>query len=247
MLGNTAPGTGRVDPRQSTATGATRTVGTRQQLIHADTVGSTVITAEIPAVPLHRSYGVLLPDGTVWYPGSKKRLPAPWPIRAFVWALAFVLVLFLAGFAVLEWHPSWLGSLRHTIGTASVVPPSSTPTTTPGGPGGPTTNGQLTCTKPPTGETCTLPGNSYTIVFTATTNPVFIQIHQEPSGTLLYYDTQTTGTTNSYSVTGAATFEAFAKGGSAEIKIGGKKVGSFANIGYAYPYTFTPIVGGSTG
>ena len=42
-----------------------------------DTRGTTAVTAEIPAVPVAPAYGVLLPDGSIWYPGSKRKLPAP--------------------------------------------------------------------------------------------------------------------------------------------------------------------------
>ena len=57
-----------------------------------DTRGATAITAEIPAVPVAPAYGVLLPDGSIWYPGSKRKLPAPTFLRVIVWTLAFLVV-----------------------------------------------------------------------------------------------------------------------------------------------------------
>ena len=95
---------------------------------------STVVTAEIPAVAPHRSYGVLLPDGTIWYPDSKRRLPAPVAMRIAVWTLAFFFAVFVAGYIIETVRPSWLAPLRRTIGTVSLTtgqkPPSSKGATT---------------------------------------------------------------------------------------------------------------------
>jgi len=83
----------------------------------AERQSSTSITAEIPAVPAGSSYGVLLPDGTVWYPGSKKRLPAPLLLRVVVWILAFATVLAGAGTFVIYEHPSWVNPFRRIVAT----------------------------------------------------------------------------------------------------------------------------------
>ncbi len=85
----------------------------------AETSSSTVITAQIPAVPPAHSYGVLLPDGSIWYPGSKKRLPAPLPLRIAVWALAFLVLLAAAGDFVIRDHPGWVDPFRRMVPTAA--------------------------------------------------------------------------------------------------------------------------------
>lgn len=80
-----------------------------------DTRSGTVITAEIPAVRAGPSYGVLLPDGSVWYPGSRKRLPAPLVLRVVVWVLAFIVLFAAAGDIVIHFRPSWVAPLRHVV------------------------------------------------------------------------------------------------------------------------------------
>ncbi len=92
-----------------------------------DTRSGTVITAEIPAVKAGPSYGVLLPDGSVWYPGSRKRLPAPLVLRVVVWVLAFIVLFAAAGDLVIHYRPSWVAPLRHSVPAAAL---GSAPTTT---------------------------------------------------------------------------------------------------------------------
>ena len=94
-----------------------------------DTTSGTVITAEIPAVRAGPSYGVLLPDGSVWYPGSRKRLPAPLILRVVVWVLAFAVFFAAAGDFIIRYHPSWVAPLRHIVNTQPAA--SSGNTTTP--------------------------------------------------------------------------------------------------------------------
>jgi len=91
-----------------------------------DTGTSTVITAEIPAVPAGPNYGVLLPDGTIWYPGSQKRLPAPLPLRIVVWALAFLVLIAAAGDFIVRTHPGWMDPLRRMVKTTGGAPRVST-------------------------------------------------------------------------------------------------------------------------
>ncbi len=92
---------------------------------------STTVTAEIPAVPAGPNYGVLLPDGTIWYPGSQKRLPAPLILRIVVWALAFLVLLAAAGDFVIHTHPNWAQPLRRMVpasggtGSATTLPPKT--------------------------------------------------------------------------------------------------------------------------
>lgn len=91
-----------------------------------DTRSGTVITAEIPAVKAGPAYGVLLPDGTVWYPGSRKRLPAPLVLRVVVWVLAFAVLFAAAGDVIIHYRPSWVAPLRHTLPSAATVSPPVT-------------------------------------------------------------------------------------------------------------------------
>jgi hypothetical protein len=96
----------------TSAVGGARTSGT-------DGLTSTVVTAEIPAVPANPNYGVLLPDGTIWYPGSQKRLPAPLLLRIAVWALAFLVIVAAAGSFIIHAHPSWVDPIRHVVSPTS--------------------------------------------------------------------------------------------------------------------------------
>ena len=233
-------------------TGATRAVATRQEVVRADTLGSTVITAEIPAVPVHRSYGVLLPDGSVWYPGSKRKLPAPWPLRFFVWVVALTLMLMLIGLVVVEWQPSWLSTLRHTVGSAPTL------TLTGGGQGQTQPTVQTSASSPPAGaewkcvvattapagyaggEACTIGISSYTIVFN-TAEPCSVQVSQVggPQGGL-YQGTQAAGQRHPVVVTGATTVVAYHGGASISILDNGQTVGTALPANYDWLYTFQP-------
>jgi hypothetical protein len=123
--------TGTTSTAMSPGTGAS---GRPRGLPVRDTASGTVVTAEIPAVPVGPSYGVLLPDGSVWYPGSRKRLPAPLIMRVVVWILVFAVFIVGAGDFVIRYHPSWLAALRHTVSAQSapalaaskLTPPSTT-------------------------------------------------------------------------------------------------------------------------
>ena len=94
-----------------------------------DARGGTAITAEIPAVPVAPAYGVLLPDGSIWYPGSKRKLPAPTLLRVTVWTLAFLVAIGGAGLIVEHYHPSWMDPLRHVVGTPGQLATPSTNST----------------------------------------------------------------------------------------------------------------------
>jgi hypothetical protein len=84
-----------------------------------DTAGGTSVTAEIPAVPVGPSYGVLLPDGSVWYPGSKKKLPAPPLLRVIVWVIAFAVLIVAIGDVILRFQPAWTRTFRHVVAASS--------------------------------------------------------------------------------------------------------------------------------
>jgi hypothetical protein len=254
MLGHgTAPGTGHMEPDRGQMTGTTRAVATRQEVVRADTMGSTVITAEIPAVPVHRSYGVLLPDGSVWYPGSKRKLPAPWPLRFAVWVVAFVLVLMLIGLVIVELQPSWLASFRHTVGSAPTLTLPGGQTTEPtqqGGTGttaavaGTSTFKCVTAATPPAGhaggETCTIGVSSYTIEF-VTTAPCYVQVWPvNAPQAYLYSQTQPGGQTHSISASGATALVADAGGASIKILANGKQIGTTLPATFNWLYTFQP-------
>lgn len=104
--------------RPTGATGATR----RTTEASSPVPSGTERTAEIPVVSAGGRAGggtgvrqpVELADGTVWYPGVSRRMPAPFPLRLGVWLLFLVLVLGLAGLAVQRYHPDWISFLRRT-------------------------------------------------------------------------------------------------------------------------------------
>ena len=147
-----------------------------------DTASGTVITAEIPAVPVGPSYGVLLPDGTVWYPGSRKRLPAPLILRVMVWILAFAVFLVGAGDFVVRYHPTWVASLRHIVpaqsapAAASNTSPSRS-TTTSGTTSAKATSMLTPMTPQPKGlplntTAYTLHSSPYTVAVTTSPRPI---------------------------------------------------------------------------
>lgn len=85
------------------------------------TFGATEATAEIPVVRVPGARArppVELADGSVWYPGVSRRLPAPFLLRLLVWLLFSALLLGLGGLAVDHWHPGWLSFLRRTTAGA---------------------------------------------------------------------------------------------------------------------------------
>ncbi len=85
----------------------------------AESSSAPLVTAEIPAVPASSDYGVLLPDGSIWYPGSRRRLPAPLLLRLVVWILAFATLVVAAGDFVIHFHPNWVNPLRNVATTTS--------------------------------------------------------------------------------------------------------------------------------
>jgi hypothetical protein len=158
-----------------------------------DTAVGTVITAEIPAVPIGPSYGVLLPDGSVWYPGSRKRLPAPLILRVVVWILAFAIFIAGAGDFVIRYHPTWVAALRHIVpaesAPAATGPNASTSTTTsPGSKGKGTTPSALTLITPqpaglPAGTTAyTVDSSAYTVTVTAGTIRAWVEALPSSNG-----------------------------------------------------------------
>ena len=206
-----------------------------------DTRGGTAVTAEIPAVPVAPSYGVLLPDGSVWYPGSKRKLPAPTLLRVTVWVLAFLVAIAGAGLIVEHYHPSWLDPLRHVVGTpgAATLPVASTtqPTVSPKHP---SLEKMVITSASGSSVKYSVPGRSYVLVV-KTSRDCYVVVTSLPSRRVLYQRVIPGGLTERVSVpAGAATLEAYAGGSSLVVDSGGRRVGSIQSLTYAFIYTFTP-------
>jgi hypothetical protein len=206
-----------------------------------ETRGATAITAEIPAVPVAPAYGVLLPDGSIWYPGSKRKLPAPTFLRVTVWALAFLVAIGAAGLVVEHYHPSWMDPIRHVVGPPGVLPASG------GGPG-PTTSsvpGRSSNKMQETGHgfdsvTYSVPGAPYVLTI-KTTQRCYVRVDSVQSGASLLNDTLGAGVTQAVVVPGgAASIQAYAAGASLSVSVQGSEVGKIAKLYYAVTYRFNP-------
>lgn len=155
--------------------------------------GPAYITAEIPAVsPVGPTYGVLLPDGSVWYPGSRKRLPAPLLLRIVVWVLAFATLLAGAGDFIVRYHPSWLSAIRRTAPAQSAHRTTSTTLAAGSTPGSsPRTNSSTSAvTKlspqpslPPDTTAFSVVARSYSVVVTAGSQSVWVFAQSVKNGT----------------------------------------------------------------
>jgi hypothetical protein len=216
-----------------------------------DTSTSTVITAQIPAVPAGPSYGVLLPDGSIWYPGSQKRLPAPLPLRVAVWTLAFLVVLAAAGDFIIRDHPAWVDPLRRMV-------PASAVATTPVGSGhkahhtgsakGSRSGLSVQETSPqPSG----LPSDTtaYTIRGTSAYQAV-VKVSQvtwvvayalsngHDAGPPLYAGDVQPGHSTTIAASGPVDLETAAAGATVTIMSGGKKIGTLANPSRGYGHYY---------
>ena len=210
-----------------------------------ETRGGTLVTAEIPAVPVAKSYGVLLPDGSVWYPGSKRKLPAPLALRLVVWTLAFLVALGVAGLLIEHFQPTWANPLRRTASTAAPNSPGGTT----GGGGG--TSGTIPATMEQVAQTAT--GTTYSVPTSPTTpylivistqEPCYVVAVSEPSGQQLLNTTIPADSSHPIYVTGSVSLWAAAGGSSLIVKVAGdKQVGSvplLKDLPYPYKYTFEP-------
>jgi len=203
-----------------------------------DARGGTAITAEIPAVPVAPAYGVLLPDGSIWYPGSKRKLPAPTLLRVTVWTLAFLVAFGGAGLIVEHYHPSWMDPLRHVVGT--VGPPavlgSTTVTTRPA-----SGFGEMKQISQTTNSvTYSVPGSPFVLAI-KTTQRCYVVVKSLRSGTDLFNSTISADVTQSVLVpSGTTTLEAFAGGSSLSVSFQGKPVGTVAVLHFAVTYIFNP-------
>ena len=203
-----------------------------------DSRGGTAITAEIPAVPVAPAYGVLLPDGSIWYPGSKRKLPAPTLLRVTVWTLAFVVAIAGAGLIVEHYHPSWTDPLRHVVGTPGqpASPGSTTVTTRPA-----TGSNEMKQTSHTANSvTYSVPGSPYVLAI-KTTQRCYVVVKSLASRTNLFNATISAGVTQPVVVPrGSTTLEAFAGGSSLSVSFQGKPVGTVAVLRYAITYKFNP-------
>jgi hypothetical protein len=206
-----------------------------------ETRGATAITAEIPAVPVAPAYGVLLPDGSIWYPGSRTKLPAPTFLRVTVWALVLLVAICGAGLIVEHYQPSWLNPIRHVVGPPGVLPPTG-----PGARSG--THPAATVPSDKFQETAhgfnsvtySVPGAPYELTI-KTTQRCYIQVKSLTTGALLFDSTLGAGVSQPVKVpTGSATIEAFAGGSSLSVSVSGNRVGTIAKLGYAVVYRFNP-------
>jgi hypothetical protein len=200
--------------------------------------GGTAITAEIPAVPVAPAYGVLLPDGSIWYPGSKRKLPAPSLLRVTVWTLAFLVAIGGAGLIVEHYQPSWMDPLRHVVGTPSQSSGlgSSTVTTRPA----PSSDKLQQISQTINSVTYSVPGSPFVLAI-KTTQRCYVVVKSLQNGTDLFGSTIGAGATQSVLVpSGAATLEAFAGGSSLSVSVQGRQVGTVAVLRYAFTYNFRP-------
>ena len=203
----------------------------------ADARGGTAITAEIPAVPVAPAYGVLLPDGSIWYPGSKRKLPAPPFLRVTVWTLAFLVAVGGAGLIVEHYHPSWMDPVRHIVGT-------------PGQPGAP---GGTGTTRPASGSnvmeqtshtansvTYSVPGIPYVLEI-KTTRRCYVVVKSLTDQLDLFASTISADVTQSVFVpSGSTALEAYAGGASLSVSFHSKQVGTIDALLYAVSYNFNP-------
>jgi hypothetical protein len=187
---------------------------------------------------------VLLPDGSIWYPGSKRKLPAPTPLRVIVWTLACLVVISGAALVVEHFQPSWLNPIRHVVGQPGVLAgnsPGSGTGTHPNGTGSTPSSNKLQQTAQGFNSvTYSVPAAPYVLTI-KTSQRCYMQVKSLPSGALLLSQTLGAGVTQSITVTASsATVEAYAGGSSLSVSVNGHSVGTIAKLGYAVVYRFNP-------
>jgi hypothetical protein len=224
-----------------------------------DSGGPAYVTAEIPAVhAVGPSYGVLLPDGSVWYPGSRKRLPAPLLLRIVVWVLAFATLLAGAGDFVVRYHPSWLSAIRRTVPTKSAAanggrnisststPGTSSPASSGTVPAGPAvTKISPQPTLPPQTTAYSVVAKSYSVHVTAGSGPVFVFAesvkHGIPVTTGRVFESETVPAGGSYVITptsGTVDVEVAASGATVALYFGPKLLGTITGRPSPWHYWF---------
>ena len=226
-----------------TAARATTTGPVRATADWPGDVSSTERTAEIPVVrgpgPLPRP-PVELPDGTLWYPGVSRRLPAPFGVRLAVWLLFFVLLVGLAGLAVQRYHPGWLSFLRHTGAAAPAVSGTTGPTTATGAVAGSKGGFRLESTTS-AGLNYAVPAPSYSIVITFS-HPCWTTV-ASPAGSSSYLVEQTLTASDSPKVVpvqGSATVNLGAAATSIAVVSGNRTLGTVKAPRTGTNYNFLP-------
>ncbi len=208
-----------------------------------ETSSGTIITAEIPAVRAGPSYGVLLPDGSVWYPGSRKRLPAPLLLRVVVWILAFAVLFAAAGDFIIRDHPSWVAPLRHIVTPQATTASDAGKTTKlPTGKTGGSTSAVALMRPQPTGlqwsplTAYTVKGAPYTITVTAGTHRVWVSGQAYTGG-------QLTGPVTQQTLATSGTFLALPATGEMLVHIGANGTTIKVYHGFTFVATVpTPVV-----
>ncbi len=204
--------------------------------------GAPSVTAEIPAVSAvsdNPSYGVLLPDGSVWYPGSRKRLPAPLPLRVLVWVLAFATLVAAGADLVIHFHPSWVNPIRRVATAAGATAGSSAsqhPGSSTAAPGGSSSVGSAGVTElspqpaglPPSTTAYAVNAAPYTVQISAshlTWVGVYSIVNGQP-GTAVAQATIQPGQSATFDETGPADFSVGASLVTIKVLSGGTQIGS---------------------
>lgn len=227
-------------------TGLSRTIvapstsATRRRSALGETGTSTVVTAEIPAVPAGPQYGVLLPDGSIWYPGSRRRLPAPLVLRVVVWALAFLVLIAAAGDFIIRSHPGWVDPLRRIVSPAAASSPPvhhTTGGTTAGTTGAASAVALKETTPAPAGlppktTSYTVTGVSSFQVVVKTTQVTYVQAYQlvngRDSGSPVFLGDIQPGSTQAISASGPLDVQVAAGGATVSVQSGGRQIGTVA-------------------
>lgn len=206
---------------------------------------STVVTAEIPAVPVGPKYGVLMPDGTIWYPGNRKKLPAPLLLRVLVWALAFLVILAAVGDFIVHTHPAWVNPLRRHVPAAGASLPAFTAPTLPHHAAAPRLSLTMMSPQPanlPRATTAyAVKGTSSYTVSVHTTELTYMKafslVNGYDYGVPLFAGELAPGTTQVVSGHGPIDVQVDAGGTTVSVLSGGRKIGTVANPPYV-PWDF---------
>ena len=200
-----------------------------------DARGGTAVTAEIPAVPVAPAYGVLLPDGSIWYPGSKRKLPAPPFLRVTVWTLAFLVAVGGAGLIVEHYHQSWMDPVRHIVGTPGQPAGTDGTGTTASG-----SNEMKETSHTANSVTYSVPGIPYVLEI-KTTRRCYVVVKSLTNQLDLFASTISADVTQSVLVpSGSTALEAYAGGASLSVSFHDKQVGTIGVLRYAVSYNFNP-------
>lgn len=242
--------TAAVRPRASGATGPVPGAPVTGGL-PAGGYGATERTAEIPVVRASGTRSpVELADGTVWYPGVSRRLPAPFLVRLGVWLLFFLLLLGLAGLAVERYHPGWLSFLRYTAASGPTIDGGGSPTGTGGSAGAGqgsaatgngTGSGLRLVSSGATSSTYAVPASSYKVVLTLT-HATWVRI-ASPAGSTHYVVAQTyQGSASPLTVPlqGSSDVYLGAATTSLAVVVNGRTVGAVQAPAVGHDYRFVP-------